>query len=151
MLTKEYRFSLIFPPLLICSFDLPDSTIQIIRAVPVFHATNVMPKLNQTKVFKERKKKVSALKELFLTPPQQLSVRKAGLPKTNLLSAQHHQHLQKASGGTKCIPAGREAAESELRLNGEQLWFLGRNKTSHCFGALPMLSLGQLTFPCKAK
>lgn len=57
MLTKEYRFSLIFPPLLICSFDLPDSTIQIIRAVPVFRATNVMPKLNQTKVFKEEKNK----------------------------------------------------------------------------------------------
>jgi len=56
MLTKEYRFSLIFPLLLICSFDLPDSTIQIIRGVPVFHATNAMPKLNQTKVFKKEKR-----------------------------------------------------------------------------------------------
>lgn len=41
---------------MICSFDLPDSTIQIIREVPVFHATNVMPKLNQTKVLQKKKK-----------------------------------------------------------------------------------------------
>lgn len=86
MLTKEYRFSLIFPLLLICSFDLPDSTIQIIRGVPVFHATNVMPKLNQTKVFKKwGGEEGTPFKELFLTLSHR-GLRKAGLEKMD----QHH-------------------------------------------------------------
>lgn len=68
MLTIEYRFSLIFPLLLICSFDLPDSTIQIIRGVPVFHATNAMPKLNQTKVFKgEKAEHLKSLPSTYLS------------------------------------------------------------------------------------
>lgn len=88
MLTKEYRFSLIFPLLLICSFDLPDSTIQIIRGVPVSHETNVMPKVNQTKVFKKEKK--STFKVLFLTLSYWMTLGKAGLTKIYQLGVQHH-------------------------------------------------------------
>lgn len=85
MLTKEYRFSLIFPLLLICSFDLPDSTIQIIRGVPVFHATNVMPKFNQAKLFKMWGKRGSTFKELFLTLSLQMVLGKADPKKMHLM------------------------------------------------------------------
>lgn len=114
MLTKEYRFSLIFPLLLICSFDLPDSTIQIIREVPVFHATNVMPKLNQTKVLQKqkkkktpRKKKGSRVKELFLTLIHQMA--EESRPQEEV-PAKYPTSLAPSEGilysvGTKYLPA----------------------------------------------
>lgn len=95
MLTKEYRFSLIVPLLLICSFDLPDSTIQIIRGVPVFHATNVMPKLNQIKVYNKERGEGNAVKELSLTLSHQMTWKKSRPPEEVPAKFQHAWHPQK--------------------------------------------------------
>lgn len=138
MLTKGYRFSLIFPLLLICSFDLPDSTIQIIRGVPVFHATNVMPKLNQTKVFKKRGwKKSSSFTELFLIS--------AKYP-TSLVSSDNVLHFV----GMKYISANSKAAEDKtLWIEREtQPFAFGRGKQGVALGFSPHCLLFQFSFLC---
>lgn len=111
--------------------------IQIIRGVPVFHATNVMPKLNQTKVFK----KGEGGKRQFIYRDFPHSI------------AAKYPTSQASSGdvlcfvGTEYISANSKAAEDKtLWMERETTFCSWQGKARCCSGLFSTLSLVSVQF-----